>query len=426
MYKSGVKIIVLRDKNRHDRLRSKLSPNQSFPMGPALQRLDNLESGSSSNEVPPDTDVVVETSSKSVIEDIAHDVNVVAVAESMPIALLRTVSDAELIASEVHTDTSDLAGTTGTAWGIRAVGADSSLIDGSKAVVCVLDTGIDRSHPAFNDPNLELLLRNFTPGSDVDEDGHGTHCAGTIFGRDVDGIRIGVAPGVRKALIGKVIGNGAGTDSLIDAMEWASNEGANIISMSLGFDFPQFQADLEAQGIPKLAATSMALQAYRDNLRLFDQWMAFNKAKVSIGRGSIVIAAGGNESRRNASVPFEIAVSSPAAAIDVISVGALADGDSGLTVASFSNTGPKISAPGVSVVSAKLGGGLTALNGTSMACPHVAGVAALIWHDMMESPVKPTPERVAARLLGDAEHAGVFTSQIDFADVGVGIARSPG
>ena len=73
---------------------------------------------------------------------------------------------------------------------------------------------------AFNGVDLER--RNFTTGSDDDKDGHGTHCAGTIFGRDVDGLRIGVARGVDRAIIGKVLGPGGGASSdLADAITWA-------------------------------------------------------------------------------------------------------------------------------------------------------------------------------------------------------------
>src|SRR5262249_4677245 len=75
---------------------------------------------------------------------------------------------------------------------------------------------------------------------DGDKQGHGTHCAGTIFGRAVDGKRIGVAPGVTKALIGKVLADdgGGNSDMIFAGIQWAVTEGAQVISMSLGFDFP--------------------------------------------------------------------------------------------------------------------------------------------------------------------------------------------
>ena len=71
--------------------------------------------------------------------------------------------------------------------------ADKSPFDGSGVVPAVLDTGIDADHPAFVEVNL--LIEDFTNSGPKDAVGHGTHCAGTIFGRDVDGFALG-SPGV--------------------------------------------------------------------------------------------------------------------------------------------------------------------------------------------------------------------------------------
>ena len=88
---------------------------------------------------------------------------------------------------------------------------------------------------------MTILQKNFTQEEDDDNHGHGTHCAGTIFGREVDNQRIGVAPGVNTALIGKVLGTGGGSSAtLASAINWAADKGAHVISMSLGIDFPGF------------------------------------------------------------------------------------------------------------------------------------------------------------------------------------------
>jgi subtilisin family serine protease len=73
-------------------------------------------------------------------------------------------------------------------WGVRAIRADMSPYSGEGVIVAVLDTGIDAAHPAF--AGMELVQRDFTGAGNGDVHGHGTHCAGTIFGRDVDGLRV--------------------------------------------------------------------------------------------------------------------------------------------------------------------------------------------------------------------------------------------
>jgi subtilisin family serine protease len=141
--------------------------------------------------------------------------------------------------------TSDVDARGSASWGISVVGADASPFDGSGVVVSVLDTGIDAGHVAFHGVNI--TQEDFTGSGNGDAHGHGTHCAGTVFGRDVNGIRIGVERGVKRALIGKVLdANGGGTsDMIFKAINWASEEGAQVISMSLGFDFPGFVKDLD-------------------------------------------------------------------------------------------------------------------------------------------------------------------------------------
>ncbi len=358
--------------------------------------------------------VKVETSpSKADFRDLVRDPEVVSVAPLMPLALIRPLESQASTAGDAS-------------WGIAAVGADKSSFTGQGVTVAVLDTGIDSSHPAF--AGVELVVRDFTgPGDGRDVVGHGTHCCGTVFGRDVDGVRIGVARGVRRALIGKVLAdNGSGSsEALFSAMTWAAENGVQVISMSLGFDFPGLVAELTADNWPADLATSSALEAYRANLRMFDSLMRMLQAREAFGSGTVVVAASGNESRRDLRPDYEIAASLPAAAEGVISVGAVAPGQNGFRIGSFSNTFPQLAAPGVDIFSARIGGGLQALTGTSMAAPHVAGVAALWWEALASRGFGGVSARaVAARLLATAR-PDVFVPDVDQPDRGEGLVTAP-
>src|SRR5262245_31897880 len=207
------------------------------------------------------------------------------------------------------------------AWGVDTVGATRSNFTGAGVTVAVLDSGIDAAHEAFR--GKPIVQKDFTGEGDGDANGHGTHCAGTVFGGEVKGLRIGVAPGVSKALIGKVLdheGSGS-TEQIIDGLMWALREGANVVSMSIGFDFPGMVRELmEKDGLEVEPATSQGLAAYRDNVRLFDALAALVRAHSSMFANAVVIAAAGNESDRPR---YEIATAPPANADGFISVGAL-------------------------------------------------------------------------------------------------------
>lgn len=271
----------------------------------------------------------------------------------------------------------------GSSWGLQAVGALDSLSTGRGIRVAVLDTGIDLTHPAFL-PLLttnRILVRNFTDGAPdnvSDRHGHGTHCAGTIAGGEVGGQRIGIAPGIECLIVGKVLGDGGNTNgALLKAIDWAVAEGAHIISMSLGIDFPGMVDKLvQRDRIPLPAATSRALKEYRETVGLFGKL-----ADSMSARNVLLVAATGNESDRPA---YTIDVTPPAASEHVLKVGAVGMSNGALTIARFSNTGPDLVAPGVDIVSAGRNGGLTSMSGTSMATPHVAGVAAL-WAERIKA-----------------------------------------
>ncbi|AKU12008.1 subtilisin-like protease [Azoarcus sp. CIB] len=229
-----------------------------------------------------------------------------------------------------------------------------------------------------------------------------------------------------RALIGKVLGDdGSGqSDMIFNALTWAMQERADIISMSLGFDFPGMVAGLTRDGWPIDLATSNALEAYRGNLRMFDAIMGVVKAQAAFGISPLIVAAAGNESRRSVNREYRIAASLPAAADDVISVAAVGRAAERYAVADFSNSLANIAGPGVDITSAWLGGGLHTISGTSMACPHVAGVAALWWEFLRRSGARPNAKNVTARLLAHARK-DVFADNSNETDIGQGLVTAP-
>ncbi|MFF3786472.1 S8 family serine peptidase [Streptomyces sp. NPDC001933] len=230
-------------------------------------------------------------------------------------------------------------------------------LTGKGVKVAVLDTGADLSHPDLDGRVAES--RSFIEGQEVaDRQGHGTHVVSTVGGSGAgsEGKEQGVAPGATLA-VGKVLNDqGTGTESqIIAGMEWAAKDiDAKIVSMSLGSSEASDGTDPMAQAVNALSAETGAL---------------------------FVIAAG------NYGAPGSIG--SPGAADSALTVGAV---DSADRAASFTSKGPRygdqalkpdISAPGVNILAARSqlvsGSGLyTSKSGTSMATPHVAGVAALL------------------------------------------------
>jgi subtilisin family serine protease len=384
--------VVLRD----------LTPETSSP----FERL--LGGREISGQVPSEPDIAVEeiSSSREVLAR-TTDPRVRAITRVMPTQLVRPFDVAS-------SDTEP------TAWGVAAVGADRSSRTGAGVTVAVLDTGIDATHPAFS--GVEIVEQDFSGSGNGDRQGHGTHCAGTIVGRAVNDTRIGIATGVTKLQVGKVLADdGTGdSDMLFRGIQWAIQQGAHVISMSLGFDFPGLVKRLTDGGWPTDLATSIGLEAYRGNLRMFDALMDMIRSRRAVEPGTIVVAAAGNESRRNIDPEYEIGASLPAAAEDVVSVGALEQSGAGLSIAYFSNTFPQIAAPGVNILSAEAGGGLVGMSGTSMATPHVAGVAALWWEEVFASPLPATSQTVLARLIANATMEGLAPA-VDVADRGVGL-----
>ena len=154
--------------------------------------------------------------------------------------------------------------------------------------------------------------------------------------------------------------------------------------------------------------------------------MAFITASAQVASGALLIAASGNESKRQLNPKYQITVSPPAATDGIVSVAALQSPGAphnGLQVAPFSNIGALVAAPGVGIYSARLGGGYTYKSGTSMASPHVTGVAAL-W---AERQLKRNG-MVNIKSLGDQVRGNTRRDRLpnaDTMDVGEGLVAAP-
>jgi subtilisin family serine protease len=224
-------------------------------------------------------------------------------------------------------------------WGIGRVNAPRAWAmgcEGQSIRVAVVDTGIG--------PHIDLgapvASATFVPGttSANDDNDHGTHVAGTILARRN---RIGVVGVAPRALLmrAKVLNRiGSGLDTWIAAgIVWAANHGARIINLSLGA---------------------------RARSEVIERAIHY----ATIVRKALVVAAAGND--------FGGPVLYPARNPLCVAVAAT---DQNNRRATFSNRGPEldIAAPGVNVLSTLPSNGYGVLNGTSMATPHVAGVAAI-------------------------------------------------
>jgi subtilisin family serine protease len=311
--------------------------------------------------------------------------------------------------------------------GLLAVGAHASKYTGQGVTVAVLDSGCDLGHAAFK-VGKQIAKRNFVDDAKRDDvtdepHGHGTHCAGTVCGAPVGDIRVGVAPGVTKLCIGKVLGpKGGSLEMLLKGMLWAvMEEKADVVSMSLGYDLPGNATRLMTKyGVDPALATQIVLRQQADLQRGISTLRAFLESQS----GNVVfVAATGNESKRSAKPSFVLDAGMPAAELFAVgAVGSAASGDR-WTVAEFSNGRAQVVAPGVDVVSAAVGGGWTTMSGTSMATPHVAGVAALWVEKLRSDGALDIPDVVRSQLRATAIRSPTVDG--DIGAIGAGMVQAP-
>jgi thermitase len=208
--------------------------------------------------------------------------------------------------------------------------------------VGIVDTGITQTHEDLAGKTVDCgqsVAGRITSGACLDDNGHGTHVAGTITatannGRGVTGVAFNSPLSICKALSGP-LGQGTTAD-VASCITWETDRGAKVISMSLG------------------GGPSTTLQ---------------NAVRYAASHDVLIVAAAGNDG--NATLNY------PAAYAEVVSVAAT---DARDVRASFSNANSdvEIAAPGVNILSTYNDGGYRVLSGTSMATPHVSGAGAVI------------------------------------------------
>jgi subtilisin len=297
-------------------------------------------------------------------------------------------------------------------WGLQATRVATSRFGGRGVRVAVLDTGFDLDHPDF--AGRIIKSQSFVDGEAVNDlNGHGTHCIGTALGalRPPTGVRrYGCAFGA-EIFAGKVLGNGGrgGDRGILAGINWAITNGCRVISMSLGSPVAPGEA-------PSAIYENVAQRALRSN------------------PGTLIVAAAGNSSRRPGTIN---PVGRPANCPSIMAVAAL---DSNLGIARFSDGGINpdgggvdIAGPGVDIFSSApdpfppnvqpTGNGRPwpprhhSISGTSMATPHVAGIAAM-WLEARG--LTTTAEALWQLLTGNAQRLNLPSR-----DVGVGLAQAP-
>jgi subtilisin family serine protease len=227
-------------------------------------------------------------------------------------------------------------------WGPQKIGADwawNTTIGNSSVLVAVIDTGVDWNHPDLS-ANYVALGYDWVNGDNnpMDDHGHGTHCAGIIAAVLNNSVGIAGLAQVRIMAEKGLDAGGWGTEvNLANAIIHAVNQGATILSNSWGGPYSE---------------------------------LIYDAVKYAYNNSVLIVAAAGNAASKTKLYP--------AACDEVVAVTATDQYDNPAGFTSFGDW-VEVAAPGVDIYSTVWDNSYTRMSGTSMACPHAAGVAALIW-----------------------------------------------
>ena len=240
---------------------------------------------------------------------------------------------------------------------------------GKGVKVCIVDTGVESDHPEIvgNYKGGRGFTNDADPDPGVDVEGHGTHCAGVVAANGYS--IVGVAPEASLYSCRVLTAEGGSWAWFVDAMEWCIANGMQVLSMSLG-------------GTASSTVHSAVRQAY--------------------SAGICLVAAAGNEAQ-------DVKYSQPASYGETIAVSACTSSKEfaakwppGYSGGSNWGNGIDFIAPGVWIYSAWKDGGYNTILGTSMACPHVAGLAVLI---KANNPAL-SPDQIKNQIILHAEDLG--------------------